>query len=246
MNNLFLSISNFIKSIFINTSIEQAQPLIPISIEIPIVDTIPVPTISTESIIKLPLEPDLTMPIMIKDSTIKHLLDWESKHNKMYSDSVGVMTIGVGHAIFDKNEVFDGVKLISGILTYIQIDKLLENDLKTRVAAITQINKKIKKEIVDSFNQNQVDALVLFIFNQGSLWNVLSKAINDNYNSKDGEVLIKTQWRKYRLAGGLPSAGLINRREGEIDLFFNKYKGRNFYIKAKTDKKTNKIINPYY
>jgi hypothetical protein len=38
--------------------------------------------------------------------------------------------------------------------------------------------------------------------------------------------------------------GLINRRHGEVDLFFSNYQGRKYYVKAYTNA-YGKIINSY-
>lgn len=171
--------------------------------------------------------------IQIKDSTIFHLLEWEHKTYKAYDDGFKFMTIGVGHVIFDRNETFNNKKLISATLTDNEVNDLLIQDLKERVKAIEQIKNKIKVDL----NQDQIDSLVLFIFNTGTLWNDLAKVINEKLD-------IESQFRKYITVKGKPTAGLINRREAEKDLYFSKYKGRNYYTKAKTVQ--GKIINQYY
>lgn len=177
----------------------------------------------------------------ITTSTIQHLLDWEHKEYKAYNDGAGIMTIGIGHAIFDKEELFDGKPLISSVLNEEQVGRLLEQDLKVRV----KIDKQIKEKILYTLTQNQYDALVLFIFNTGKLWNVLTEKINSFLKDPvKFEIILRKQWRYYNFSKGKTMAGLINRREGEIALFLNQYKGRDYYTKAKTIK--NKIINPYY
>lgn len=179
--------------------------------------------------------------IMITQSTIQHLIDWESKRYKAYDDGAGYMTIGVGHAIFDKNEKFENKLLLTSTLTDEEVEKLLMQDLSSRVKA----DQQIKDKITHLLTQNQYDALVLFIFNTGRLWNVLAGTINlyltDHTKHENS---LKKQWRYYNFANGKTMAGLINRREGELELFLNQYKGRDYYTKSKTV--NGKIENPYY
>lgn len=175
--------------------------------------------------------------VAINEQTLKHIEDWESRKYSMYDDGAGYGTIGIGHAIFDKEEIFNNKKLVTAKLTDKEIEELLLQDLKNRLKAEKQIKDKITIELT----QNQFDALVLFIFNTGTLWNALATVINTY--GKDINIL-KKQWRYYNTSRGKIMAGLINRREGELDLFLNQYKGRNYYNKSKTVDK--KLIIGYY
>ena len=68
--------------------------------------------------------------------------------------------------------------------------------------------------------ENQFDALVDFIYNlgfgafQSSGLLAMIKVNSDNSN-------IPTEFRKWRIAAGKPSQGLVNRREAEIRLYFS-------------------------
>jgi len=173
----------------------------------------------------------------IKNSTISHLTEWEFKSDKMYYDSSNFPTIGIGHRIMKKDETFMGKKLMQDVLSNDEIDALLRQDLNVRVKAIDTICHKIKINL----NQNQVDALVLFIFNEGTIWNGLSNVINDKNNT---ESIIRKQWASYNKSLNKVVPGLINRRQGEVDLYFSVYEGRNFYVKSFTNA-YGKIVNGY-
>jgi len=83
--------------------------------------------------------------VKIDQSTIDHLISWEAKYYQAYKDDVGVWTTGVGHAIFDHNEKFDGIKLLVGTLTDNQVNKLLEQDLYERTHSPQTIDLKINE-----------------------------------------------------------------------------------------------------
>jgi len=177
--------------------------------------------------------------VSISNSTYLHLIDWEKKHKTAYDDGAGYMTIGIGHAIFNKNETFEGKVLLKSTLTDEQIYRLLDQDLYFRIKATQQINKLITHKL----EQYEFDALVLFAFNTGTIWNALAATINSYFITKDVDAL-KKRWRYYNFSNGKIMAGLVNRREGELDLFLNQYKGRNYYNKSKTV--NNKLIIGYY
>jgi GH24 family phage-related lysozyme (muramidase) len=172
----------------------------------------------------------------IKDSTIEHLTEWEFKANRMYYDSSNFPTIGIGHKIIKKDEIFMRKNLMHDILTDDEVDDLLRHDLTIRVKAINTIEQKIKVGL----NQNQVDAFVLFIFNEGTIWNGLMNVVNNNANENE----IRKQWTSYNTSLNKVVPGLINRRHGEVDLFFSNYQGRKYYVKAYTNA-YGKIINSY-
>jgi len=181
------------------------------------------------------------MNYQINTSTINFLTQWEFKSNKMYFDSSHYPTIGIGHLIKNKNETFMNKKLMIDILTDHEVDLLLQQDLIINLKVIDTISHKIKGNL----NQNQVDALVLFIFNEGTIWNGLMNVINSYSNDYTlGETEIRTQWISYNKSRKKVVAGLINRRQGEVDLFFSKYMGRDYYNKAFTNS-NGKIINNY-
>lgn len=228
--SLFTAIGNLLKKIF-SEDFEKK--------EIKEIDSIPSITTYTSTTSTTTTTTTTKIMTTINSNTKKILEDWEGRKYKLYDDGAGFGTVGVGHAVFDENEKFNGKLLISATLTDKEIDSLLAQDLAVRIKAEKQINEKINFPLT----QNQFDAIVLFIFNTGTLWNVLSAAINAYGKNKD-EAALRKQWRYYNTSKGKIMAGLINRREAEVDLFLNQYKGRNYYDKSKTVNK--KLIIGYY
>lgn len=75
----------------------------------------------------------------------------------------------------------------------------------------------ISETIKIPLNQNQYDALTLFVYNVNEIGDNLAKAINSR-NKKE----IKNWWEKYVYSGGKYMPGLLNRRRKELDMFFKK------------------------
>ena len=126
-----------------------------------------------------------------------------------YKCSAGVLTIGIGHAI-KKGENFKYP------LTLAAVEDMLRKDLAIAEACI---NNNVKYQL----NQNQFDALVSFIFNNGTgafLESTMLKLLN---NKKFSEAANQFQrWNKVTnpTTGKLQeSAGLTTRRKAEEKLF---------------------------
>lgn len=144
------------------------------------------------------------------------LTQWEGKSAKVYKDSAGLPTIGVGH-LLTKDELASGKILILGIatkygegLTASQIDQLLVQDLAGAEGAVNS-------GVEAALTQNQFDALVAFVFNVGrtAFYNsTLRKVLNAGKYRE-----VPNQLRRWNRAGGVVIAGLSNRRENEIKLF---------------------------
>ncbi len=144
------------------------------------------------------------------------LTQWEGKSAKVYKDSAGLPTIGVGH-LLTKDESASGKILILGIstkygegLTASQIDQLLVQDLAGAEGAVNS-------GVEAALTQNQFDALVSFVFNVGrtAFYNsTLRKVLNAGKYKE-----VPNQLRRWNRAGGVVIVGLSNRRENEIKLF---------------------------
>lgn len=144
------------------------------------------------------------------------LTQWEGKSAKVYKDSAGLPTIGVGH-LLTKDELASGKILILGVstkysegLTTSQIDQLLVQDLAGAEGAVNS-------GVEAALTQNQFDALVSFVFNVGrtAFYNsTLRKVLNAGKYRE-----VPNQLRRWNRAGGVVIAGLSNRRENEIKLF---------------------------
>jgi lysozyme len=119
-----------------------------------------------------------------------------------YQDQGGVWTIGYGHT---------GPDVQSGLtITQDHASILLESDVAASVACV---NRGVTVEI----SQNQFDALVDFAFNLGGgnlLSSTLLRLVNaGNFADAAPQFLV---WDH---CGGVANAGLLRRRQAEMDLF---------------------------
>lgn len=152
----------------------------------------------------------------MSDNGRRLLTEWEGKESKVYRDSAGLMTIGVGH-LLTKDEITSGKILIAGVpvkyengLTDQQIDKLLEQDLAWAESAVSDL---VRVELMECMR----DCLISFIYNIGvSAFknSTLLKKLNDGEYEKIPDQL--TRWNKIN---GKGVHGLTNRRNKEIELW---------------------------
>jgi lysozyme len=152
----------------------------------------------------------------MSDKGRKLLTEWEGKRNKVYLDSRGLPTIGVGH-LLKIEELSSGKVNIGGVqyeyingLTDDQVDKLLEFDLAWAEGAVTRY---VKVPLI----QNQFDALVSFVFNVGERAfhrSTLLKVLNaGDYD------FVPAQLSRWTHSAGRVLSGLVNRRNSEIKLW---------------------------
>lgn len=147
------------------------------------------------------------------------LEQWEGFKLKVYKDSAGLPTIGVGH-LLTKSELTSGKIVIKGVtvkyangLTNQQVIDLLAQD----VAPVGQV---VTKAVTVPLTQNQFDALVSFAFNVGNAafsGSTLLKVLNQKQYKEVPEQLLR--WTR---SGGKVVPGLVNRRENEIKLWNSK------------------------
>lgn len=140
----------------------------------------------------------------------------EGRRSKMYLDSKGLPTIGIGH-LLTKSELSSGKINIRGSLVKYaegldgkQIDDLYDQDHRF---AIDAVNKYVKVTLTD----NQFTALVSFVFNVG-----VSAFANSTLLRKLNQGLHKEvpgQMRRWIYEGAKVSQGLINRREKEVQMW---------------------------
>jgi len=154
--------------------------------------------------------------MQISEHGLELLKQWEGFELKVYKDSAGLPTIGVGHLI-TKSEQSSGAIVIAGApvpyangLTDQQALDLLSQDVQP--AELT-VNNKVKVAL----NQNQFDALVSFTFNVGGAsfnGSTLLKVLNQGQYAQ-----VPDQLRRWNKAGGKVVQGLVNRRENEVKLW---------------------------
>lgn len=137
----------------------------------------------------------------ISPEGLQFIKDAEGCRLKAYQDSVGVLTIGVGHT----RGVTEGMTINQE-----QADALLEDDLE-------DCYKAIRDYVEVDLTQGQFDALCSFIFNLGVgafRASTLLRLLNDG-----DYVGAKAQFRRWDKAGGAVLAGLTKRRAGEAGMF---------------------------
>ena len=144
------------------------------------------------------------------------LMLWEGSKPKVYKDSAGLPTIGVGHLLLENEIAADSVTIagkqvrLRWGLTEYQISGLLAQDL---VRFEDAINKNVKVAL----RQNQFDALVAFCFNVGVTAFLNSRLLKEINFGNLGSV--PDQLRRWTTVNGKPVPGLVNRREKEINLW---------------------------
>lgn len=144
------------------------------------------------------------------------LESWEGFKPKLYKDSAGLPTIGVGH-LLTKSELSSGKIVINGLpvqysngLTDQQVIDLLGQDVRPAEKAV---NNGVKVPL----NQNQFDTLVSFTFNVGIsafTSSTLLKVLNLKQYTD-----VPTQLLRWTRTGGQVVQGLVNRRQNEIKLW---------------------------
>jgi lysozyme len=144
------------------------------------------------------------------------LADWEGVELKVYKDSAGLPTIGVGH-LLTRDELTSGkisirgepIKYANGLTRQQAID-LLDQDLD-------RFEDVVNTSVTVDLSQNQFDALVAFTYNVGAnafRSSTLLKVLNQ------GQYLeVPIQLRRWVFSGGQRVQGLTNRREKEIALW---------------------------
>lgn len=137
----------------------------------------------------------------------------EGRDSKMYLDSGGAPTIGIGH-LLSKEERLSGKIYINGEyikytdgLTEKQINDLVVQDVKLPVYVVNTSSKV-------PLNQNEFEALVSFVYNIGNTAfknsTLLKLLRTGDYAS------VPAQMRRWVHDGGKVVKGLANRREKEV------------------------------
>ncbi len=135
------------------------------------------------------------------DNGINLIKKFEGLKTKAYKCPGGVWTIGYGHT--------SGVKS-TDTCTMEQAIEYLKRDL---IKFEYDINKLVKVEL----NQNQFDALVSFVFNEGSEKfknSTMLKFINNKHFP-----LAAGQFDRWVYSKGVKLEGLVKRRKAEKELF---------------------------
>jgi len=152
----------------------------------------------------------------ISPAGLQLLTLWEGSKRKVYTDSAGLPTIGVGHLLLKSEIAADAINIAGKLvrlrygLSNMQIGDLLAQD-------IVRFEDAINRNVKLTLRQNEFDALVAFCFNVG-VTAFLRSSLLKEINSGNLDA-VPNQMRRWNTVGGKPVPGLTNRREKEIRLW---------------------------
>ncbi|MDY1038874.1 lysozyme [Lelliottia sp. CFBP8978] len=135
-------------------------------------------------------------------------LPYWDQNGKLISEYKKGATIGYGHLISSEKEF---AKYKKGI-TESQAVILFKNDIYSFI-------QTVRYEIKEKITQNEFDALVMLAFNIGIYAFKISSILRIINGEFSGD--LKEAWKSYKYTQGRISRGLINRRDAEINVFFN-------------------------
>lgn len=142
----------------------------------------------------------------ISKTGIDLIKEFEGCHLTAYRDEVGVLTIGYG--ITDSDKSITGTTIKSGLrISQATADKWLEEALSKKYLPLV-----MKYDTRYNWNQNEIDALVSFAYNIGSIDQLTA-------NGSRSRSVIADKILEYNKAGGRAYRGLTRRREAERKLF---------------------------
>lgn len=145
----------------------------------------------------------------ISDNCLALVKKWEGCYLTAYLDPVGVWTIGYGTTNADKS--ITGTTVRKGLkISQATADKWLRESLNRKY-----LPKVMKYDSKYNWNQNQLDALVSFAYNIGSIDQLTA-------NGTRSISQISAHITAYNKAGGKVLTGLTNRRKEEKTLFDKK------------------------
>lgn len=142
----------------------------------------------------------------VSKTGINLIKEFEGCRLTAYRDEVGVWTIGYGITNADKS--ITGTTIKSGLkISQAIAEKWLEESLDQKY-----LPKVMKYDTRYNWNQNEIDALVSFAYNIGSIDQLTANG------SRSRETIAK-KMLEYTKAGGTVYRGLVRRREAEQELF---------------------------
>lgn len=142
----------------------------------------------------------------ISNKGLNLVKEFEGCYLKSYQDAVGVWTIGYGITTADKS--ITGHSITKGMtIAQATADKWLEESLNK-----LYLPKVMKYDHIYHFNSSQMDALISFAYNIGSIDQLTA-------NGTRSIETIKAKMLEYNKAGGKVLAGLTRRRKAELELF---------------------------
>jgi len=135
-------------------------------------------------------------------------LPYWDQDGKLLTEYKKGATIGYGHLITSPGE-FE--KYRNGI-TEAQAEILFNDNLYEPIHAV-------RYHIKEKLTQNEFDGLVMFAFNIGV--NAFKKSTVLKIINGEISANLKNAWRSFKYSQGRINHGLINRRDAEMNVFFN-------------------------
>lgn len=165
------------------------------------------------------------MSKQISDACVALIKKWEGCYLTAYKDPVGVWTIGYGTTNADKS--ITGTTIKSGLkISQATADSWLKKSLNKKYLPLV-----LKYDGKYDFNQNQLDALVSFAYNIGSIDQLTA-------NGTRSISQISSHITAYNKAGGKVLTGLGRRRADEKALFDKVVKPvKNYKVTFQTETK---------
>lgn len=142
----------------------------------------------------------------VSNAGINLIKEFEGCHLTAYQDEVGVWTIGYG--ITNSDRSITGTTIKHGIkISQATAEKWLEESLNRKYLPLV-----MKYNTRYGWNQNEIDALVSFAYNIGSIDQLTA-------NGSRSRATIAAKMLEYVKAGGVTYNGLVRRRKAERELF---------------------------
>jgi len=161
----------------------------------------------------------------ISEIGLKFIEDWEGRKSRVYLDSGGAPSIGIGHLLTKSERQSGKITITSKLGTEIvrysnglndqQINNLLTQDL-------AKPEKVVNDKVTVTLSQYQYDALVIFTFNVGTT--AFSESTLLKILNKGLLLEVVPQFRRWIYDNGAQVKGLKNRREAEILLWNNQWR----------------------
>ena len=165
----------------------------------------------------------------VTNKCIKLVKKFEGLYKKAYRDEVGVWTIGYGITNADKS--ITGATIKAGlVISEKTADNWLERPLNSKY-----LQKVMKYDKKYNWNQNEIDALVSFAYNIGSIDGLTA-------NGTRSRATIAAKILEYNKAAGKVYRGLTRRRKAERKLFLTATKAKK-KAKKKAVKKVYAKVN---
>lgn len=148
---------------------------------------------------------------MFSENAVSLIKEFEGCYLEAYYDSVGVITIGYGITNADRD--ITGMTIVKGMKITSEIaEKWLRNSLlKSYLPKVLKYDKKY------NWNQNELDSLLSFCYNIGSIKELTKNGTRTKEQIAESMLL-------YVNAGGKPLKGLARRRKAERNLFMKEVK----------------------